>query len=126
VICCPEGARTAAPTTKVLALIGRATALLRVDLIELPSLDARADERERVLWEFALDAAVRLGAAGPAFRDHEWQWLHRIQLGTLDDIEALAVRLVALRNWGVAGGARRLGISHTALSQWAQRHRIPT
>jgi hypothetical protein len=126
VICCPEGARTAAPTTKVLALIGRATALLRVGLIELPSLASRADERDRVIWEFALDAAARLGATGPAFRDHEWQWLHRLELATLEDIEALVMRLVALRNWGVAGGARRLKISHTALSQWAQRHRIPT
>jgi predicted DNA-binding protein (UPF0251 family) len=43
---------------------------------------------------------------------------------TLDQLEAFALRLVALRSWGVAEGARRLGISHGALSRWAQRWKI--
>ena len=45
---------------------------------------------------------------------------------TLDQLEAFALRLVAFRNWGVTEGAKRLGISHGALSRWAHRWNIPT
>jgi hypothetical protein len=44
---------------------------------------------------------------------------------TLDEIEEVARRLVALRNWGVTDGAKRLGITHVALSRWARRWHIP-
>ena len=45
---------------------------------------------------------------------------------TLDEIEDAARRLVALRNWGVTEGARRIGITHGALSRWAHRRKIST
>lgn len=120
-ICCSEPARR-----QLVMLLGQTASLLRFDLLEVPPLAARADELERLIAEFASDAAAILRATGPALRDREWQWLSRVELDTLEEIEAFTLRLVALRNWGVAGGAKRLRISHSALSRWAQRHHIPT
>jgi len=43
-----------------------------------------------------------------------------------DEVEDAARRLVALRNWGVSEGAKRLKITHGALSRWTRRRKIPT
>ena len=58
-------------------------------------------------------------------------WLKRVgdpvtEGEPLAEIETGTRRLVALRNWGVTGGAERLGITHGALSRWAKRRKIPT
>jgi hypothetical protein len=44
----------------------------------------------------------------------------------MKELDELALRLVAERNWGVTAGAERLGISHVALSKWMRRRDIPT
>jgi hypothetical protein len=60
------------------------------------------------------------------FREHEMSWIRASGPTCLEDIETIALRVVALRNWGVNGGAENLGISHAALSRWASRRKIPT
>jgi hypothetical protein len=95
-------------------------------LIELPPLATRADELDRLILAYADDTAAELGAPDPGFREHELVWLRDVPLAGLDEVEELARRVVALRTWGVSGGAQRLGISHVALSRWARRRKIPT
>lgn len=43
---------------------------------------------------------------------------------TLDQLEVYVLRLVALRNFGVTEGAKRLGVTHGALARWARRWKI--
>jgi len=54
------------------------------------------------------------------------EWVRASGVATLAELEEMARRLVAIRNWGVTHGAERLGITHGALSRWAQRRKIPT
>jgi hypothetical protein len=105
----------------------RAAAYLeRTAAIELPALTSRATEIDRLVQELAVNAAAVLGAKGTGFREHEMVWLRKTSLETLEEIEEVTLRVVAMRNYGVRGGADRLDISHAALSQWARRRDIPT
>lgn len=95
--------------------------------IELPALPDRREEFARMLEEYATEAASTLKAPSPALRPQDPRWLQETSgPQTLDELEEDARRLVALRNWGVTDGATALGITHGALSQWAQVRRIPT
>lgn len=94
--------------------------------IELPALAARRNEIDRLILEYSDDAVVALDAPGRCFRVHELEWLREVELDGLADLQEMTRRVVALRSWGVVGGAQRLGISHVALSRWARRRRIPT
>lgn len=98
----------------------------RSELIELPSLASRPHELDRLVHEYAADAVKKLDAAAPKFREHEMSWIRASNPTSLDDVETTALRIVALRNWGVNAGAEKLGISHAALSRWASRRKIPT
>jgi hypothetical protein len=98
----------------------------RSELVELPSIASRANELDRLVNEYAADAVQRLGATAPMFREHEMTWIRASNPTSLDDVETTALRIVALRNWGVNAGAEKLGISHAALSRWASRRKIPT
>jgi len=69
---------------------------------------------------------AKLGASDLGFRPLDPAWARASGLATLSEIEDVARRLVALRNWGVTGGAARLGITHGALSRWARRRKLPT
>lgn len=100
--------------------------LARCAVLELPDLATRPGEIERLIRAYAEDAVAALGAPGNGFREHEMVWLRQLPLATLEEVEEVTFRLVALRNWNVRGGAQRLGISHVALSRWARRRRIPT
>jgi len=102
------------------------TQLGRTTVLELPALATRQHEIKRLILDYAEDAVIALRAPSSGFREHELLWLRELQIATLDEIEEVTYRVVALRNWGVTGGAQRLGISHVALSRWAKRRRIPT
>jgi len=103
-----------------------AVLLGRTVIIELPALTARHEEHDRLILAYAADAVVSLGAPGNGFREHELEWLRRAPLESLAELEELGRRIVAVRNWGVSGGAQRLDISHVALSRWLHRRKIPT
>ena len=98
----------------------------RIATVVIPPLKEREQELDRLIESYAHDAASAFGAATLGFRPQDVDWLRAGGFTHLDDVDFAARRLVALRNWGVAGGAKRLGISHAALSRWARRRGIPT
>jgi Inner membrane component of T3SS, cytoplasmic domain len=98
----------------------------RIATISIPPLTERADELERLLEAYGWDAVEELGATCPGFQPGDLEWLRDSEIMTLDEIEDAARRLVALRNCGVTKGAKRLGITHGALSRWAHRRKIST
>ena len=100
--------------------------LSRSAAIQIPPIAERADELDRLIEVYAADAVAELGAPKLGFRPDDVTRIRASGLATLDEIEDVTRRMVALRNWGVAGGAARLGITHGALSRWAKRRRIPT
>lgn len=100
--------------------------LPRIASVVLTPIEERQPELDRLLESFAHDAADALGTAGSAFRPLDCKWIRDGGAKTLEEIEEVTRRVVALRNWGVTAGAERLGITHGALSRWASRRRIPT
>ncbi|MGN6104951.1 MAG: hypothetical protein ACTHU0_07605, partial [Kofleriaceae bacterium] len=94
--------------------------------VEITPLARRRHELDRLISDFAADAVTRLGAPATGFREHDRTWLRALDLTSLDQLDEVTLRLVALRNWRLTGGAERLGISHVALSKWMRRRKIPT
>jgi hypothetical protein len=98
--------------------------LIRPVPIRVPPLTARASELPRIVDEYALDAIRTLGAGDGAFTDADRRWVLDHDATTLPDIETATLRCVALRIAGTTtGAARRLGMSHVALSRWMSRRR---
>ncbi|HEX5620144.1 MAG TPA: hypothetical protein VFX51_17115 [Solirubrobacteraceae bacterium] len=100
--------------------------LSRIATLSIPPLTERSDELEPLLEAYGWDAVEELGATCPGFQPGDPEWLRGSGISTLDELEDAARRLVALRNWGVTGGAKRIGITHGALSRWAHRRKIFT
>lgn len=101
--------------------------LRRSEAIVIPPIAERSNEElDRMICEFAEDAAVKLEAKATGFRDLELVWLRKVEYASIAEIADTALRVVAIRNFGVTGGAGRLGISHGSLSKWAKRRRVPT
>ncbi|HWU90980.1 MAG TPA: FHA domain-containing protein [Kofleriaceae bacterium] len=98
----------------------------RIATIWIPPVAERKDELDQLLEAYGRDAVAALGAHDLGFRPHDLKWIRGGGIRTLDEIEEVTYRLVALRNWGVTAGAERLGITHGALSRWARRRKIPT
>jgi hypothetical protein len=98
----------------------------RIATIRIPPVTERKDEIDQLLEAYGRDAAEALGTNDLGFRPHDLKWIRTSAIRTLDEIEVVTHRLVALRNWGVTAGAERLGITHGALSRWARRRKIPT
>lgn len=103
-----------------------ATMLPRVVAIRIPLLAARTEELDRLIAVLGADAAAALGAREKGFRPHDVSRIRDTAARTLADLEEATRRLVTIRNWGITAGAKRLGISHGALSRWARQHKIPT
>jgi DNA-binding NtrC family response regulator len=99
---------------------------LRVVTIQIAPMAAREDEIDRLLEAYGHDAAEEFGTDCLGFWKHDLALARASGIKTLDEVEETARRLVALRNWGVVGGADRLGITHGALSRWARKRDIPT
>ena len=92
--------------------------------IRLPPLSARVSELPRIVDEYALDAISTLGEDAAGFTDADRTWVLDHSVGTLPEIEAATLRLVALRiSLTVTGAAEMLGMSHVALSRWLLRRR---
>jgi pimeloyl-ACP methyl ester carboxylesterase len=106
--------------------VAELTMISRIVTISIPPLSERSDELERLLEAYGWDAVKELGATCPGFQPGDSEWLRDSEIATLDEIEDAARRLVALRNWGVTEGAKRIGIAHSSLSRWAHRRKIST
>jgi Inner membrane component of T3SS, cytoplasmic domain len=93
--------------------------------IEIPSLSTRADEIDRIIDEYASDAARALRCA-PSFTAVDRDWVRSYSATTLPEIEKGTLRLVALREAGnVARAAALLGMAHASLGEWIGRRRLP-
>lgn len=62
------------------------------------------------------DAVVRLRL----WATESLERLQAIRFSGLSDLEDSIRRVVAMRTWGVTAGAKRLGLKHSSLSQWAR------
>jgi len=93
--------------------------------IEIPPLSTRTAEIDRIIEEYAGDAAARLGLSTP-FSQVDREWVRTHSAASLPEIEKGTLRLVALREAGnVARAAVLLGVSHSSLGEWISRRRIP-
>jgi hypothetical protein len=93
--------------------------------IEVPPLSSRPDEIERVIDEYAEDAATGLGASASFTKvDREWVRLHSAT--SIPEIEKGTLRIVALREAGnIARAAALIGMAHASLGEWIGRRRLP-
>jgi hypothetical protein len=94
--------------------------------IVIPPLVSRKDEINRLIEEYARDAAGLLGLGKHWLSDPERTWI-RNKMHTLAAIQKATIRLAAIRQAGsMTRGAARLGISHVAMSNWLRTHKFPS
>ncbi|MEO7732137.1 MAG: FHA domain-containing protein [Kofleriaceae bacterium] len=93
--------------------------------IEVPPLTSRPEEIDRVVDEYAADAAVQLRVAA-SFTKVDRDWVRMHSATSLPEIEKGTARIVALREAGnVARAAGLLGMAHASLGEWIGRRRLP-
>jgi hypothetical protein len=93
--------------------------------IEVPPLSSRPDEIERVIDEYAADAAAMLHAAA-SFNKVDRDWVRMHSATSLPEIEKGTLRIVALREAGnIARAAQLIGMAHASLGEWIGRRRLP-
>lgn len=92
--------------------------------IEIPALSTRSYEVDRIIDEYAHDAAAALRSS-VSFTKVDRDWVRRHSATSLPEIEKGASRIVALREAGnIAQAAALLGMCHTSLGEWIGRRRI--
>jgi hypothetical protein len=89
-------------------------------VIEIPPLSERAGEISRLIHETAADLARDLGAPSTGFTMYDLERLQAIKFSGMADLEDSIRRVIAIRTWGVTAGAKKLGLKHSSLSQWAR------
>jgi hypothetical protein len=93
--------------------------------IEVPPLSSRAEELDRVIDEYAGDAAVLLRVPA-SFTKIDRDWVRTHSATSLPEVEKGTMRIVALRHAGnVARAAGLLGMAHASLGEWIGRRRLP-
>jgi hypothetical protein len=98
----------------------------RLALIFVPSLAHRTSDTPRLIQEIAEDLAREMNLPSPSFQPCDTKILQAARYSSMQALEYTIRRLVILRNWGVSGGAQKLGIAHPSLSQWARSRGLPT
>jgi hypothetical protein len=117
------------PTTRVQLIVCGLRPPDRKELvsapIEVPPLSSRPDEIERVIDEYAADAATSLRASAEFMKvDRDWVRMHSAT--SLPEIEKGTLRIVALREAGnIARAASLIGMAHASLGEWIGRRRLP-
>lgn len=96
------------------------TAPGRRAVIAIPPLATRAGEISRLIHETAGDIARELGVPSTGFTMHDLERLEAMTFSGMADLEDALRRVIAMRTWGVTAGARKLGLKHSSLSQWAR------
>ena len=93
--------------------------------IEIPPLSSRPDEIERVIDEYASEAAALLHTPA-SFTKVDREWVRLQSATTLPEIEKGTLRIVALRAAGnIARAAHLIGMAHASLGEWIGRRRLP-
>jgi hypothetical protein len=122
------------PASRVQLIVCGQRPVERSDLalapIEIPPLATRAAEIDRIVDEYADDAAAVLGIGPRADRTRfsalDRAWVRAHSAASLAEIEKGTLRLVALRAAGnVARAAALIGIAHSSLGEWIGRRRLP-
>jgi Inner membrane component of T3SS, cytoplasmic domain len=108
------------------SVVELAAMISRIATLWIPPIDTGGAELDRLLEAYGFDAVDELGASHLGFGPRDVEWIRASGISTLEKIEETARRLVALRNWGVSGGAKRLKLNHGALSRWARKLHLPT
>jgi hypothetical protein len=91
--------------------------------IKIPALTTRAHELDRIIDEYAHDAAVALQIS-TLLMAADRHWVRAHSATSLPEIEKGAWRIMALRHTGnIAGAAALLGMGHTSLGEWLHRRR---
>jgi hypothetical protein len=91
--------------------------------IKIPALTTRAHELDRIIDEYAHDAAVALQIS-TLLMGADRHWVRTYSATSLPEIEKGAWRMLALRQTGnIAGAAALLGMGHTSLGEWLHRRR---
>jgi hypothetical protein len=92
--------------------------------IVVPSIETRSRELPRIVEGYLLDASAAQGLELISDEDRDCVLAHDAE--SLATIEEAALRLAMIRQAGtITGAARRMGITHSALSRWLHR-RTPT
>jgi hypothetical protein len=89
-------------------------------VILMPSLSARTGEISRLVHEAAQDIVGEMGVPSTGFTMHDLERLQVIKFTGMADLEVSIRRVIAMRTWGVTAGAKKLGLKHSSLSQWAR------
>jgi hypothetical protein len=86
--------------------------------IEIPPLSMRQRELNRIIQEYAADAAEFLDLDEDWLKPADRAWI-RDELHTLAEIQKGTLRLAAKQQAGsTSGGAVRLGLSHVSMLRW--------
>ena len=99
--------------------------MFNVAPIVVPPLASRQDEIDRLIEEYARDAAGPLELGQHWLSPPERTWI-KANMHTLPLIQKATIRLAAIRQArSITRGATRLGISHVALLKWLRTHHFP-
>jgi hypothetical protein len=90
-------------------------------VIVIPPLSTRADELSRLVHETADDLVREMGAPSTGFTMHDLERLQAMEFSSIAELEDTIRRVIAMRTWGVTAGAKRLGLKHSSLLEWARR-----
>lgn len=95
--------------------------LIRPAPVVVPPLASRARELERIVDEYAADAAAELHAT---LTDADRDWVLRHAATSLDEIHKATRRLAVIRAAGTpSAAAKRLGMAPVSLLRWLDRRR---
>lgn len=88
--------------------------------IVVPSLETRRSELPRIVEGYLLDASAAQGQGWISDEDRDLVLAHDAE--SLATIEEATLRFATIRQTGtITGAARRMGITHSALSRWLHR-----
>jgi hypothetical protein len=95
--------------------------------IEIPSLQGRDQELERIIQEFAKDAITSLGVPQTAFLDKDCHWVLENTDLSIPEIQKATLRVAATRaSPNVSQAAALLSMKAISLSHWlGRRGRLP-
>jgi hypothetical protein len=100
--------------------------LIRPAPVVVPPLASRAHELDRIIIEYAGDAIAALGAPHGAFTADDRAWVRNHAAGSLAEIEAATLRVVATHtSRNLSHAAARLGMAPVSLSRWLGRREVP-
>jgi len=89
-------------------------------VISMPPLSARTGEISRLVHEAAHDIVGEMDLTSTGFTMHDLERLQAMKFSGMADLEVALRRVIAMRTWGVTAGAKKLGLKHSSLSQWAR------